>query len=45
MEQDEALALADETAIELYEANMAQDEINAAQDNALIELYEMMEGM
>lgn len=44
MEQDEALAMADETAIELYEANMSQDEINTAQDEALIELYELMEG-
>lgn len=45
VEQDEALALADETAIELFEAQIAQDEINAAQDNALIELYEMVGGI
>ena len=42
--QEEALALADETAIELFEAQMAQEEINMAQDEALIELYEIMEG-
>ena len=40
---EEALAQTDETAIELYEAQMAQEEINAAQDEALIELYEMLE--
>lgn len=39
----EQLAVVDETAIELYEANLAQEEINAAQDEALIEIYEMME--
>ena len=44
LEQDEVLALTDETAIELYESHMAQDEINMAQDEALIELYEIMEG-
>ena len=44
LEQDEVLALADETAIELFEAQMAQEDINMAQDEALIELYEMMEG-
>lgn len=37
------MALADETAIELYEATLLQDEVNAAQDEALIELYERME--
>ena len=41
---EEQMALADETAIELFEAQMAQEEINLAQDDALIELYEMMEG-
>lgn len=38
------LAQADDTAIELYEANLAQQEINAAQDDALIELYELIGG-
>lgn len=41
---EDALALTDETAIELYEAMMAQEEINTAQDDALIELYEMIGG-
>ena len=40
----ENLASADETAIELYEAQAEQEAINAAQDEALIEIYEMMEG-
>ena len=40
----EQLAMVDETAIELYEANLAQEEINAAQDDALIEIYEMIGG-
>lgn len=40
----ENLAEADETAIELYEAQAEQEAINAAQDEALIEIYEMMEG-
>ena len=44
IETEKSLALADETAIELYEASLAQEEINAAQDEALIELYETMEG-
>ena len=43
-EQDEALALADETSISLFEAQMAQEAINTAQDEALIELYEMYGG-
>lgn len=38
------IAQADETAIELYEAQLAQEETNAAQDEALIELYEMIGG-
>lgn len=37
------MALADETAIALYEAALEQEGINAAQDEALIELYERME--
>lgn len=41
---EDALAVTDETAIELYEAMMAQEEINTAQDDALIELYEMIGG-
>lgn len=41
---EESLALTDEVAIELYEAQAAQEEINAAQDDALIELYEMIGG-
>ena len=41
---EDALAITDETAIELYEAMMAQEEINTAQDDALIELYEMIGG-
>ena len=36
---------ADETAIYLFEAQMAQEEINTAQDDALIELYEMIGGL
>lgn len=40
----EQLQQADDTAIELYEANMAQEEINAAQDDALIEIYELIGG-
>lgn len=40
----EQLAMTDETAIALYEANMEQEEINAAQDEALIELYELIGG-
>ena len=43
--QDEALALADETAIELFEAQLEQEEINVAQDESLIEIYEMLEGV
>ena len=34
------LGLADDAAIELYEAQLMQSDINAAQDDALIELYE-----
>ena len=37
------LANTDETAIELYEANLEQESINAAQDDALIEIYELLE--
>lgn len=40
----EQLQQADDTAIELYEANLAQEEINAAQDDALIEIYELIGG-
>lgn len=38
------LATTDETAIQLYEAQLAKDEVDAAQDDALIELYEMIGG-
>ena len=38
------LATTDETAIELYEGQLAQQEINAAQDDALIDLYEKIGG-
>ena len=41
---EDALAMTDETAIELFEAMMVQEEINTAQDDALIELYEMIGG-
>lgn len=41
---EEALLVTDETAIELYENQMAQEEVNLAQDEALIELYEMVGG-
>ena len=44
-EQDEALALADETSISLFEAQLEQEEINMAQDESLIQIYEMMEEM
>ena len=40
----DALAITDETAIELYEMQMAQNAVNTAQDDALIELYEMLGG-
>ena len=40
----EQLQQADDTAIELYEANLDQKKIDAAQDDALIELYEMLGG-
>lgn len=40
----EQLAMADETAIALYEANLEQEEVNVAQDEALIELYELIGG-
>lgn len=39
----ETLAAADETAIELYEAQAAQEEINTQQDAALLEIYELLE--
>ncbi len=39
------LAQADETAIALYEEDLAQQSINAAQDDALIEIYEMIGGV
>lgn len=42
---NEQLAIVDETAIELYEANLAQEAINAEQDDAIIEIYETMEGI
>ena len=38
---EEALALTDETTIELYEVQLAQTEANNAQDEAIIELYEL----
>lgn len=38
-----ALQQSDETAIELFELQMAQEEINNAQDDAIIEIYEMLE--
>lgn len=38
------VAQADETAIELFEMQMAQEEINTAQDEALIDIFEMLEG-
>lgn len=41
---EDALRETDDTAIELYEAQIVQEEINAAQDEALIELYEMIGG-
>lgn len=41
---EEQMVMADNTAIELFEAQLAQEEINAAQDVALIEIYEMMGG-
>ena len=41
---EEQLLLTDETAVELYEMQLAQEEINIAQDTALIELYEMLGG-
>ena len=43
-EVNEALVMADNTAIELFEAQLAQEEINTAQDDALIEIYEMLGG-
>lgn len=42
-EVEQALAEADEIAIDLYEAGLAQEAINAEQDEAIIEIYEMME--
>lgn len=39
---EEQLAQADETAINLYEAQEAQEVINAQQDEALMEIYEMI---
>ena len=44
IQQDAALMQADETAIALFEEQLAQNEINRVQDEALIELYEIMEG-
>ena len=44
-ELEEQLLLADETAVALYESQLAQEEINIAQDEALVELYEMLGGM
>lgn len=41
---EEQVAQADNTAIELYEMQMAQEQINAAQDDALVEIYEMIGG-
>lgn len=41
---EEAVAMVDETAIDLYETQLQQEETNAAQDEALIELYEMIGG-
>lgn len=41
--QKEQLQQADDTAIELFEAQLAQEEINQAQDDALIELWEIVE--
>lgn len=38
---EEQIVQADETAIDLYEAQEAQEVINAQQDEALMELYEM----
>ena len=43
-QQDAALIQADETAIALFEGQLAQEEINLVQDEALIQLYEMMKG-
>lgn len=43
-ELEEQVAILDDTAIELYEANLAQEEINTAQDDALIEIFEMIGG-
>lgn len=43
LEQKLQLQQADDTAIELYEMQMAQEEINQAQDDALIEIWEMIE--
>lgn len=39
---EEHIAQADETAIDLYEAQEAQEAINAQQDEALMEIYEMI---
>ena len=44
-ELESQVALADETTIELYEAQLAQDEANSAQDEAIIELYELYENL
>lgn len=41
-EVEEALSVADDTAIELYEANAEQSEINEIQDESLIEIYELL---
>ena len=41
---EEQLAMTDETAIYLFEAQAAQEEVNNAQDEALIALFEMIGG-
>lgn len=42
---NEALAMADEVSIELYETVMAQEEVNNAQDDALIDIYEQINNL
>lgn len=44
-EQAEAQLLTDETAVELYEAQLIQEEVNIAQDEALVEIYELIENL
>ena len=41
---EEQLLATDETAVELYEMQLAQEEINMAQDDALTEIYELIGG-